>query len=273
MQRIVTEEIEQEKNQIKKVWLRNYELENKTINELFYAVLTERSNMELMFNEEIDLNEYKRYINYFIPDESKNYNDKLEVWDYIERMCNQNKTFFSAISEGFVALVIKRYLGADSTHALIDIRNTQIDTHTGIDGAFFSSKKSELFFVEAKFYTKGKAGAKSVASSLSNKAKNKYDSFRNSTDIYIAEILNKESYNVRTVDAMSLNLTFVGFVIHEDDVLMENRKFAQQIEAHVNELYDLDDLEYQFILFHLKVDGKKQLIFDIITKAKEVLNG
>lgn len=272
MERIISDELTNEKNQISTVKLENIRLDEKTTNELFYEVLVKRENMELMFNEQITDAEHKRYINYFIPDESKDYSKAEEMWSYIERMCTTNATFFSAVSEGFVALVIKRYLEAEATHALIDIRNTLIDTHTGVDGAFFNSVNSQLFFVEAKFYKDGTSGARNVVKSLSKKAKNKYESFRNSTDVYVAEILNKESYDVRTVDVMRLDLTFIGFVIHENQITVNKTEYAEKIEKHVSEVYNIKQPDYKFILFHLKVDGKQKLIYDIITKSKERIN-
>ncbi len=274
MKRIVAESIKNKKNQISTVKLVNIELDNYTVNEIFYEILSDKKNLSLMFNEDVNSTNYKRYLNYFIPDQSKNFEKDSELVEYIQEMCKKNKTFFSSISEGFIGLIIKKYLGADATHALLDLNNTQIDTHTGVDGAFFDETSKRLFFVEAKFYKEGSKGIGSVIESLSSKAKNKFDSFRNMTELYVAQILDKESYDVRTFEVVSLNLTFIGFVIHEDNPRVNEKEYAEGIENYVQEQYNISQPNYTFIMFHLKVDGKQQLIYEIITKAKEgISNG
>ncbi len=272
---LIEDELNEEKDQQKEVFLESIEINEDEINSIFIDVLHKRENLEVMFLESIDETDeekYKEFIDHFIIDKAQYCSTKEELEKLIEKYCISHKTFYSEIAEGFSALVIKKFLNANPTHALISLENTVIDTHTGVDGVLYDEEEEKMFFVEAKFYEKLKDAPGEILKSL--KSINKYESFKNKGKIHIAKILDKTNYDVRVKDAVTLDITFIGFVLHGEKNKMNKRRYAKEIEKYVSKAFELDDdqeLEYKFILFYLYINKKQQLIFDIIKESKRKL--
>lgn len=263
--------LESKKNQYREVLLSNIKISEEELNDIFIDLIHKEENLEAMFMQEIN-NEEERlgYISHFIPDDVRDKTSN-QIEDFIKTASEANATFFSELAEGLVALLAQRFLNAMPTHALMSDVATLIDTHSGVDGVLYDEENENLFFVEAKFFTDLSSGKSAVINSLTVNAKNKYESFQRHSKKQLSLIHNKKSYEIRTIDALTIPISFIGFVLHGEKNNIQESEFAERIEVYVNETFELDDLNYKFILFHLDINDKQKIIFEIINRSLKVI--
>lgn len=94
-----------------------------------------------MFSEKT-LNSFKKRNIYkrFIPKD-----DALKDLDtYISECLENNKSFYSFLAEGVLALVFRDLLNYKLAKAVIDVHETLVDSHTGADACMYDENKKIL---------------------------------------------------------------------------------------------------------------------------------
>lgn len=270
------------------VCIQHVEFSPGIIQKNLLTILFDEKNLKYMFDEkELDMLKTINILNRFIPENS----DDLTI-DDIKKLIRDHKTFYSFLAEGMLGLVFRDIYSFSLSKGLIDICETVNDTHSGADACMYDDDRNIIVLGEAKFYESMDDGMDEIIDNFINdNISNKIESFKRkaccSDDSYkiILKNLNKSGFvrELSLQEFLNQNLYFVGFVLHSEDNIEKYEETSyyekfeistDKIKKNIEKCCDVDEItsEYNIILFHLPIESKKELILDVINKAKEKLN-
>lgn len=228
-----------------------------------------------------EIEDFEQLLIRFIPEEHV---DDLD--EYLEKNEENSKSFYSFLAEGLLGVIYNSILEFKVAHALIDINQTLSDTNSGVDGCMYNEEHKVLGFCEAKFYNKYSDGKRRIEEDLTESIKNKINSFyaharSNSCtkSMILKDLKTDKITNVKSNDILSMNLNFLGFVLHSKNITdrynYKNMITVDEIVSNLkNEFSSQKNFgEYKVYLFHLPINDKKQLIKKIIVQAEEIIKG
>lgn len=201
------------------ICIENIKFNPDDLQEALPQIVFEEENLKFMFSEsELDsfkrLNIFKRFIPKSAPSE-------LTV-DYISNSISNNHNFYSFLAEGILGLVYRDLYKYQLSKGLIDVLDTENDTHTGVDACMYDKESSVIILGEAKFYDGLNAGINKIIEDFTEKnIKNKIESLvrsvennRTANEIVIKNIekQNYEEYNLE--EFLNQKIVFAGFVLH-----------------------------------------------------------
>lgn len=267
--------------------IKNIELSPLMIENILPKIVLEDENLKFMFQ----LNEFSSFekecvLKRFIPEE-----EIINLDSYIEAIMAKYKTFYSFLAEGILALIFRDLNHFDLVKGVIDLEDTLIDTHTGVDACMYDENRNILVLGEAKFYESFRKGMNEIIKDFTEKSimnklnslKKKAELNRNSKSIIIKN-LNLNNYRTLSINEfLKQKLIFSGFVLHSwnDNIqsLINEELYApftineemvkKKIKTDVET--DLTNIEFEIIMYHLPIESKKQLIKKIIEKSLELL--
>ena len=245
-------------------------------------------NLKHMFAEQqLDDRKRKNIYRRFIPKDTVAPN--LET--YIQKCINENKTFYSFLSEGILGLIFRDLYGYDLAKGVIDITETLTDTHTGVDACMYNIQKSIIVLGEAKFYEKLHDGINRIIGDFTEKnIKNKLQSLQTNAENceqacqIIIKNLGLDDYDELTVEEfMKQKIIFAGFVLHSEKDVSKypNKNFydeysldSEQLKKRICKDLNIDEIDgnYEIFMVHLPIKDKKELILKVIEKSKEMLS-
>lgn len=270
------------------VSIRNIKFDSTDIQKILPDIIFEDNNLKFMFQKDAFLGRDKVLVlKRFLPNK-----DVEDITKFIIESINSNKTFYSFLAEGMLGLVFRDIYGYDLSVGIIDITETLTDTHTGSDACMFDKKENVLVLGEAKFYESLNNGMKSVISDfLTKNIFNKLDSFKRKIEQnddswkIVVKNLKVDTYDfVSLSDFMQQKIFFAGFVLHNNEVEMEDylkSNFYDDFSVNVGDLknnikkcIESDNLasEYEIFLFHLPIRDKKTLIKEIMKRASLIID-
>lgn len=262
----------------------NIVFDTHEIEEKLPTIIFEDKNLKHMFAEN-DLNDFKRRNIYkrFCPKEKISCDMKA----YINNCMKNNKSFYSFLAEGILGLVYRDIYKFDLAKGLIDIKDTLVDSHTGVDACMYDIKKSVIVLGEAKFYGDLSGGINAIISDfISKNIKNKLESMQTAAENneatcnILLKNLGDGKYNELTIDEfMQQRLIFAGFVLHSEKNLKNytNEKFYEKYDISAEKLKDnickcinVNQLiyDYKIIIVHLPIVDKSELIVKMINESK-----
>ncbi len=267
------------------VCIENIEFSPVALQEEVSRIVFDEENLKFMFSEE-ELDKFKRFNIYkrFIP---KSTPEELTV-DYISNSIRNNSNFYSFLAEGILGLVYRDLYNYQLSKGLIDVTDTENDTHTGVDACMYDKENKVIILGEAKFYDNLNAGINKIIEDFTKKnIKNKIESLvrtvennESSSEIVIKNI-DKQNYEEYSLEEfLNQKLVFAGFVLHSasninnydletfyDGYNVNSEMLKKNIEKSLN----IGEIEadYNIVIVHLPVKDKKELIMKIIEIAKE----
>ena len=269
--------------------INNIVFEPGEIEKALPEIVFDDENLKHMFAEEC-IDDFKRKNIYrrFIPKTKLD----VEIVKFVEESIRANVTFYSFLAEGILGLVFRDIYGYKLSKGIIDVYDTLVDSHTGVDACMYSEEDSLFVLGEAKFYEKFDSGIKQIISDFIDKdIKNKLESLQTATENcsesnrIVVKNLSLDKYNELTIDEfMSQKIIFAGFVLHsESNISRYNEKdfydnysiSTQELANHVNDSLGISGIngDYEIIIVHLPVSSKRNLIAKIIETAKIKLIG
>lgn len=269
------------------VKIKNVILDSKEIEKILPQIVLDESNLKYMFQfEEFNDIDKKLVLNKFIPDEEF---DDLE--NYISEQLKKNKTFYSFLAEGMMALVFRDIHKFKVTQAIIDLSETINDTHSGVDACMYDEENKVIVLGEAKFYSSFSEGVKAIINDLTNNSiKNKLLSLKKKAELnkhsreIILKNLKTDQYKTFTINEfLKQKIFFSGFVLHsykaninnllKDDVYDSFKLDTNLLKENIKKKIDVDlkVIKYEIILYHLPINDKKELIKKIINHSSDLL--
>jgi len=265
------------------ICIENIVFSPREIEKVLPDIIFEDENLKHMFAEE-NLTPIKRKNIY------KRFAPRIKVADmalFIEESMNTNKSFYSFLAEGILALVFRDIHQYNLAKGVIDVGETLTDSHTGVDACMYNREHNVIVLGEAKFYQSLNEGINKIIEDFVEKSiKNKLESLQaraeNCEEAYRIVIKNLEidKYDELTIeDFMSQKIIFAGFVLHSekdvskygnDDFYDKYSISTQQLEKNICESLKCDkiDGDYEIILVHLPIEDKKKLILKMIEKSQ-----
>lgn len=269
------------------VKVKNIELSPSMIENMLPKIVLEDENLKFMFQ----LNEFSSFekecvLKRFIPEE-----EIINLDSYIEAIMVKYKTFYSFLAEGILTLIFRDLNHFDLVKGVIDLEDTLVDTHTGVDACMYDENRNILVLGEAKFYESFRKGMNEIIKDFTEKSmmnklnslKKKAELNRNSKSIIIKN-LNLNNYRILSINEfLKQKLIFSGFVLHSwnDNIqslineelytpfTINEEMIKKKIKTDVET--DLTNIELEIIMYHLPIESKKQLIKKIIEKSLELL--
>ena len=267
------------------ICIENIEFNPNDLQEALPQIVFEEENLKFMFSEtELDsflrLNIFKRFIPKSAPSE-------LTV-DYISNSISNNHNFYSFLAEGILGLVYRDLYNYQLSKGLIDVLDTENDTHTGVDACMYDKENNVIILGEAKFYENLNAGINKIIEDFTEKnIKNKIESLerlvennRTANEIVIKNI-EKQNYEEYSLEEfLNQKIVFAGFVLHSatnvknynketfyDEYNIDSERLKENIKNSLN----IDEIEtdYSIVIVHLPIKDKKELIIKVIEMAKE----
>lgn len=269
------------------ICIKNIVFEPKEIEKVLPDIVFDDENLKHMFAEE-NLSRIKKRNIYrrFAPKSEI----KTSIDKFVQENIQINKSFYSFLAEGILGLIFRDIYGNSLAKGIIDIGETLIDSHTGVDACMYNLEHNIIVLGEAKFYESLSAGIKKIIEDFVEKSiKNKLESLQtgieNCEDAYKIVIKNLEidEYDELTIEQfINQKIMFAGFVLHsETDVSQYSSKLfydnyfvsTQQLVQNVSDSlnYNNIDGDYEIVLVHLPIENKKGLIVKIIETSKDKL--
>lgn len=268
------------------ICIENVIFEPNEIEKVLPEIILQDDNLKHMFAiEEITPSRRKNIYKRFIP----KVKTTSDMYKYVQAAIDNNKTFYSFLSEGILGLVFRDMYNYNLARGVIDIQETLTDSHTGVDACMYNLKQNIIVLGEAKFYETLEGGLKKIISDFVEKGiKNKLESLQTGaenceeTNQIIIKNLTLDNYDELTVDQfMNQRIIFAGFVLHsEEDIIKYGEisfydKFfisSQQLKDNIcHSLNNSVDGDYEIILIHLPIKDKKSLIIKMIETSKNKL--
>ena len=267
------------------ICIENIRFSPDDLQEALPQIVFEEENLKFMFSEnELDcfkiLNIFKR----FIPKSAPNELTK----DYIANSIRSNHNFYSFLAEGILGLVYRDLYKYQLSKGLIDVLDTENDTHTGVDACMYDIEKNVIILGEAKFYDNLSAGINKIIEDFAEKnIKNKIESLVRSTEnnITASEIviknIEKQKYEEYSLEEfLNQKIVFAGFVLHsasnvnnyDSETFYDGYNIdSEKLKANIEKSLDIGEIkaDYNIVIVHLPVKDKKELIIKIIEMAKE----
>lgn len=267
------------------ICVENIEFNPDKLQESLPQIVFEEENLKFMFSEtELDsflkLNIFKRFIPKSAPSE-------LTV-DYISNSISNNHNFYSFLAEGILGLVYRDLYKYQLSKGLIDVLDTENDTHTGVDACMYDKENNVIILGEAKFYDSLNAGINKIIEDFTEKnIKNKIESLvrsvennRIANDIIIKNI-EKQNYEEYSLEEfLNQKIIFAGFVLHsatnvknyDVETFYDGYNIdAKMLKENIKNSLNIGEIEadYNIVIVHLPIKDKKQFIIKIIEMAKE----
>ena len=217
-------------------------------------------------------------------------NNVVDMTLFVEESMQFNKSFYSFLAEGILALIFRDMYNYCLARGVIDIGETLTDSHTGVDACMYNLERNVIVLGEAKFYGSLSGGInKIIEDFVENSIKNKLESLQtrveNCEDAYRIVIKNLaiDEYDELTINQfMNQKIVFAGFVLHSENDISKygNSDFydkylvsTQQLEKNICDSLKQEGLEgdYEIILVHLPIEDKKQLIVKMIEASQTKL--
>ncbi len=267
------------------ICIENIRFNPDDLQEALPQIVFEEENLKFMFSEnELDsfkiLNIFKRFIPKSAPSELTK--------DYISNSIRSNHNFYSFLAEGILGLVYRDLYKYQLSKGLIDVLDTENDTHTGVDACMYDIEKNVIILGEAKFYDSLNAGINKIIEDFAEKnIKNKIESLVRAAEnnITASEIviknIEKQKYEEYSLEEfLNQKIVFAGFVLHSASNVnnYDSKAFydgynidSEKLKANIERSLDIGEIkaDYNIVIVHLPVKDKKELIIKIIEMAKE----
>ncbi len=267
------------------ICIENIRFNPDDLQEALPQIVFEEENLKFMFSEnELDsfkiLNIFKRFIPKSAPSELTK--------DYISNSIRSNHNFYSFLAEGILGLVYRDLYKYQLSKGLIDVLDTENDTHTGVDACMYDIEKNVIILGEAKFYDSLNAGINKIIEDFAEKnIKNKIESLVRAAEnnITASEIviknIEKQKYEEYSLEEfLNQKIVFAGFVLHSASNVnnYDSKAFydgynidSEKLKANIERSLNIGEIkaDYNIVIVHLPVKDKKELIIKIIEMAKE----
>ena len=271
------------------ICIKNIVFEPGEIEKVLPDIVFDDNNLKDMFAED-DLDDDKRKCIYkrFIP----KVRTSLEMEMFIKDSIDENKSFYSFLAEGILGLIFKDLYGYKLSKGVIDVYDTLVDSHTGVDACMYSVEDNVIILGEAKFYKDFDDGITRIIGDFINKSiKNKLESLQRASENcsdsckIIMKNLFLDDVDELTIDEfMNQTIIFAGFILHSEvDVSEYNNinfydKYTISVEKLKNNINNSLNIscakgDYEIIMVHLPIGDKKRLIAKVIETAQSKLKG
>lgn len=269
------------------VKVKNIELSPLMIENILPQIVLKDDNLMFMFQ----LNEFSSFerecvLKRFVPDEII-----TDLDEYITSSIKKHRTFYSFLAEGMLSLVFRDLHAFNLVKGIIEVGDTLYDTHSGVDSCMYDENINILVLGEAKFYEDFEQGINAVINDLTkNSIKNKLISLKKNTEAnrssksIILKNLKLDNYKFLSINEfLKQKIVFSGFVLHSwntdldritDEKLYDSFKVSEKMikENIMKEIdVELENVEFEIIMYHLPIQSKKQLIKKIINNSLELL--
>ena len=124
-----------------------------------------------------------------------------ELAKYIEDSIRNNLSFYSFLAEGILGLVFRDLYGYKLAKGVIDVTDTLVDSHTGVDACMYNVEKNVIVLGEAKFYESLDAGFDKII-----------DDFVNNDYNIIGNNLSKKSIKISDQDYLLMYLKYNKYI-------------------------------------------------------------
>lgn len=267
------------------ICIENIRFNPDDLQEALPQIVFEEENLKFMFSEiELDsfksLNIFKRFIPKSAPSE-------LTI-DYLSNSISNNHNFYSFLAEGILGLIYRDLYKYQLSKGLIDVLDTENDTHTGVDACMYDKENNVIILGEAKFYDSLSAGINKIIEDFTEKnIKNKIESLvravennRTVSEIVIKNI-EKQNYEEYSLEEfLNQKIVFAGFVLHSAanvknydlETFYDRYNIdSEMLKANIEKSLNIGEIkaDYSIVIVHLPVNDKKELIIKIIEMAKE----
>lgn len=267
------------------ICIENIRFNPDDLQEALPQIVFEEENLKFMFSEtQLDsfksLNIYKRFIPKSAPSELTK--------DYISNSISSNHNFYSFLAEGILGLVYRDLYKYQLSKGLIDVLDTENDTHTGVDACMYDKENNVIILGEAKFYDSLNAGINKIIEDFAEKnIKNKIESLVRAvennitaSDIVIKNIEKQKYEEYSLEEFLNQKIVFAGFVLHSASSVnnYDSKTFydgynidSEKLKTNIERSLDIGEIkaDYNIVIVHLPVKDKKELIIKIIEMAKE----
>lgn len=269
------------------ICIENIRFNPHDLQEALPQIVFEEENLKFMFSEtELDSFKSTNIFKRFIP---KSAPSELTI-DYISNSISSNHNFYSFLAEGILGLVYRDLYKYQLSKGLIDVLDTENDTHTGVDACMYDKENNAIILGEAKFYDSLNAGINKIIEDFAEKnIKNKIESLvravennRTASEIVIKNI-EKQNYEEYSLEEfLNQKIVFAGFVLHsaanvnnyDSETFYDGYNIdSEKLKANIEKSLDIGEIgaDYNIVIVHLPVKDKKELIIKIIEMAKEKL--
>lgn len=267
------------------ICIENIKFNPDDLQESLPQIVFKDENLKFMFSEtELDsfksFNIFKRFIPKSAPSE-------LTI-NYISGCIANNHNFYSFLAEGILGLVYRDLYKYQLSKGLIDVFDTENDTHTGVDACMYDKNNNVIILGEAKFYDDLNSGINKIIEDFTDKnIRNKIESLvrsvennRIANEIVIKNI-DKQNFEEYTLEEfLNQKIVFAGFVLHSAANVKnyDSKTFydrynidLEMLKANIEKSLNIGEIEadYNIVIVHLPVKDKKELIIKIIEMAKE----
>lgn len=262
------------------ICIKNIVFEPNEIEKALPSIVFDDENLKHMFAEN-DLNPFKKKNIYrrFIPKTRTN----KELEEYITDCLRSNVSFYSFLAEGILGLIFRDLYNFQLAKGIIDINDTLIDSHTGVDACMYNLKDKVIVLGEAKFYESLDSGINRIINDFVNKnIKNKLESLQTTAENFaesnsiIIKNLSVDVYEELTIDQfINQKIVFAGFILHsekdiskygEQDFYDKYSISVQELVNNIKKSLNIDGIkgDYEIIITHLPIENKKNLIAKVI---------
>lgn len=267
------------------IYIESIEFNPDELQKVLPQIIFEEDNLKYMFSEKyLDIFLKKNIFKRFIP---KSAPSEITI-GYVAKCIRDNKTFYSFLAEGVLGLVYRDLYNYQLAKGLIDIRDTENDTHTGVDACMYDKQNNVIILGEAKFYDNLNAGINKIIEDFTNKKiKNKLESLDRAVEnneianeIVIKNIENQNYEEYSLEQFLNQKIVFAGFVLHSaknvenyDDITFydDYNVNSEMLKENIKKSFDIGEIkaDYNIIIVHLPIKDKKELIKEIIEMAIE----
>ena len=267
------------------ICIENIEFNPDDLQKALPQIVFEEENLKYMFSEnELDIFSRLNILKRFIP---KSAPSELTV-DYVLNSIRDNSNFYSFLAEGILGLVYRDLYNYQLSKGLIDVLDTENDTHTGIDACMHDKQNNVIILGEAKFYESLNAGINKIIEDFTKKKiKNKIESLvravennRIVNEIVIKNI-EKQNYEEYSLEEfLNQKIVFAGFVLHsatnvknyDEETFYDGYNInSEMLKENIKNSLNIGEIkaDYNIVIVHLPIKDKKELIIKIIEIAKE----
>ena len=269
------------------VCITNVVFDTEELENALPEIIFDDNNIKHMFAvSELDDKTKCRIYRRFIPK-----SNTADLCQFIEENLAYNKSFYSFLAEGLLGLIYRDLYSFKLAKGIIDLNETLIDSHTGVDACMYNLEENTIVLGEAKFYNDFNSGMKKIINDFTEgNIKNKLISLQtiaencDDTERIIIKNLSCGDYEELTIDRfMNQRITFAGFVLHSENNICKykSKDFYKKyyissncIFKNIKESLHNNDIngEYNIILIHLPIHNKKSLILKVIETARNKLS-
>ena len=273
--------------------INNVQINPLLFEEYINKIVFNKKRLEYIFATSIkDNKDYVMILKRFIP------HTKPEDLDSFVDKQLKNVNFYSFFAEGLISIILNDLFNYSLSSGTIDIRDTLIDSHTGVDACMYDLENNVFILGESKFYKDVKAGINNIISDFTNNNGffNKLDSFKRNIESnqisqsILLRKLDKEIVDEITLEEfLKLDIKFAGFVLHQqngniekyfettyyDDFVISSDLIEENISNVLNTNYK--NSKISIIFLHIPISNKKEFIKIILEKVyneiEDIRNG